>query len=562
MASTCPVGSAAGLACHGLSIVGDIVTGQLGAAANQALGAVGGSVLSQVAQSMSSAADGLLKTLTTFWMNVDTPTLNSASSPVTSIERQTGWITTCIAVVCILVAAARMAIRRRGQPAQVMMLGLVRLVVVCAVGTFLIQAAGKLGDQFSSDLLSTAHVGTSGWSGLISTTTLSAAFAPGAGMLLIVSLLVIISSLIQLMLMVLRVGLLVILTGTLPLAAAASMNEWGETWWRRHLGWLTAWLLYKPTAAVLYASAFALTRSSGLVEVMAGFMLLLLSVLALPALLKLIMPMTAQLGAASGGALTMAVAGALATGAIKAAKMSGTVGTAAGERTGTGSSPSGNSLPPGGELAGNPSGIGPHAPGGSSATGADSKSGPGTRHGGPDTPQGGPAGAAASASQVTGLASRAGKTAAGQSAGRPSRHQQPSQRSGSAQPAGGLASDGQSASVDASSGSAGPSPSGAGSADGDTAPSTEIATTDGPGGTSGTSSGGLGEDGGGSRPLPAGAADTAAPDPVRDLSGPAPQGCPAGAGEPTPVDGIDRTSDPARPEDTPKTREKEVDDHG
>jgi hypothetical protein len=561
MASTCPVGSAAGLACHGLSVAGDAATGKLGSAANQALGAVGGSVLSQVAQSMSSAADGLLKTLTTFWMNVDTPTLDSAGSTVTAIEKQTGWITTCIAVVCILVAAARMAIRRRGQPAQVMLLGLVRLVVVCAVGTFLIQAAGKLGDQFSSDLMSSAHVGTSGWSGLISTTTLSAAFAPGDGMLLIVSLLVIISSLIQLMLMVLRVGLLVILTGTLPLAAAASMSEWGETWWRRHLGWLTAWLLYKPAAAVLYTSAFALTHSSGLVEVMAGFMLLLLSVLALPALLKVIMPMTAQLGAASGGSLTIAVAGALATGAIKVAKMAGTGGAAAGALAGTGDAPSGNALPPGGEPSGNPSGAGPNAPGGSSATGADGTGDPGTPQGGLGTSQGGPAGAAATASQVTGQASRAGETGAGHSASHAPRHQQSNQPSRGAEPANRSASGGQSSSADAGGGSAGSSPSGAGSADSSTA-SAGLATAGGPGdaprATAGGASGSIGGDGGGSQPLPAGAAETAPPPPVHDLSGPAPQG----AREPAAADGIDRTRGPARPDDTPKTREKEVDDHG
>jgi hypothetical protein len=556
MASTCPVGSATGLACHGLSVAGDIATGQFGSAANQAIGTVGGSVLSQVAQSMSSAADGLLKTLTTFWMNVDTPALDGAGSTVTTIEKQTGWITTCIAVVCILVAAARMALRRRGQPAHVMMLGLVRLVVVCAVGTFLIQAAGKLGDQFSSDLLSAAHVGTSGWSGLISTTTLSAAFASGDGMLLIVSLLVIISSLIQLMLMVLRVGLLVILTGTLPLAAAASMNEWGETWWRRHLGWLTAWLLYKPTAAVLYASAFALTHSSGLVEVMAGFMLLLLSVLALPALLKVIVPMTAHLGAASGGSLTMAVAGALATGAIKAAKMTGTGGAAAGVRTGTGSAPSGNALPPGGESAANLSGSGPTVPSGGSATGADGSGNPGTTQGGLGTQRGGPAGAAAATSQVAGQTTRADKSAA-QSADRAPGHQQPGRQSGSAQPSDGPASGGQTAQADAASGPAGPSPSGAGSADASTAATAGLTAAGGPAGASGAAGGdagaSVGGEGGGSRPLPAGAAESATPDPVHDLSGLVAKGGPVGAAGP--ADSADRTSDPSAADDTPKTHE-------
>ena len=143
--------------------------------------------------------------------------------------------------------------------------------------------------------------------------------APGAGIELIVSLLIIVSALIQLMLMILRIGLMIILTGTLPLAAAASMSDWGETWWRKHLGWLAAWLLYKPAAALLYVAAFQLTQGKhqSLVTVLAGFMLLVLVGAVLPALLRVIVPMTANLGAASGGAIAMGAAGAAATGAIR-----------------------------------------------------------------------------------------------------------------------------------------------------------------------------------------------------------------------------------------------------
>jgi hypothetical protein len=300
-----------------------------------AVSSVTGDVLSGISRDMASAATGLLKTLSMFWMSVKTPDLTSPGSPVTAIEGNTSWIVAATAVICILVAAGKMAIRRRGAPAGTMAIGLARLVVVSAAATVVVEAAGKLGDAFSADLLSSAALGSKGWSGIISTTAMSSAIAPGDGMLLIVALLVIISSLIQLMLMVLRLGLLIILTGTLPLAAAASMSDWGETWWRRHLGWLTAWLLYKPAAALLYAAAFVLTQGRSLTEVLSGFMLLILSVLILPALLKVIVPMTASLGAASGGALAMGTAGALATGAIKIAASTGT-GGAAGAASATG----------------------------------------------------------------------------------------------------------------------------------------------------------------------------------------------------------------------------------
>ena len=309
MASSCGSGVAGGI-CHIIPFI-PIVGGWIdigGTAAKNAVSDAGSDVLNSIAQAMASAANGLLNTLSSFWMHVDTPDMTSAGSPVAVIQANIGWITTCTAVVCILVAAGRMAIRRRGEPGTVLAMGLARLVIVSAVATFLVQAAGKLGDTFSADLMSSAHLGSTGWSGVISTTALAGAFAGGDGMLLIVALLVIFSSLIQLALMILRVGLMVILTGTLPLAAAASMSDWGETWWRKHVSWLTAWLLYKPAAALLYAAAFTLTdgtNRSG-VEVISGFMLLILSILILPALLKVIVPMTASLGAASSGTLATA----------------------------------------------------------------------------------------------------------------------------------------------------------------------------------------------------------------------------------------------------------------
>ena len=338
----------------------DIITNPSGVKADVsgAVSSVTGDVLSGISQDMASAATGLLKTLSTFWMSVNTPDLTSAGSPVAAIQAGTSWIVAVIAVVCILVAAGRMAIRRRGEPAGTMAIGLARLFVVSAVATFLVETAGKLGDAFSADLMSSAHLGSHGWSGIISTTAISSAIGPGAGMLLIVSLLIIFSSLIQLMLMILRLGLLIVLTGTLPLAAAASMSDWGQTWWRKHLGWLTAWLLYKPAAALLYAAAFTLTQGKSLTEVLAGFMLLILSVLILPALLKVIVPMTASLGAASGGALAMGAAGALATGAIRIASGAATGGAAGAAASAGTSAPSGNTVIAGESRGSAPAGAG------------------------------------------------------------------------------------------------------------------------------------------------------------------------------------------------------------
>ena len=371
---TCAPGPS-GLACQsGVGLVNTVPgAGLAGASVG---GFLSGSLLALVADPMASAAEGLVKTLGMFWMNVGTPQLSGQGTPVATISGDTRWIVNLVAVGCILVAAARMAVLRRGEPARAMLTGLVRLVFVTAASTVLVQAAGYLGDQWSAQLMSTAHLSTGGWSTAINVTALGGALGGGDGILLVVSLMLIFSVLIQLMLMVLRVGLVIVLTGTLPLAAAASMCEWGESWWRRHCGWLAAWLLYKPAAALVLTSAFALTRGTSLTEVLAGWMLLILSVLTLPALLKLIVPLTAALGAASPGSLALAASGAAASGAARLGGLPG-IGAAVASRfrpSGSGTAAS-EGQEPGGDSA-DGAGMTPGSSAAGAAPGADPPSQP------------------------------------------------------------------------------------------------------------------------------------------------------------------------------------------
>jgi hypothetical protein len=375
-----------GIVCDATKVVGDAVGSVVGAASS--------SVLGSIAQDMANAAQSLVKTLSTFWMSVQTPQLDGSGTPVSLIEGDTGWIVTSVAVVCILVAAGQMALRRRGQPFTTMAIGLTRLVVVSAGATFMVEAAGKLSDAFSAQLIGSAHLGGPGWATVISVGAITSAIGPGSSaLMLIIALLVIFSSLIQLMLMILRVGMLVILTGTLPLAASAAMSEWGESWWRRHLGWLTAWLLYKPAAALLYDAAFRLTQGkTSAVEVLSGLMLLILSVLTLPALLRVIVPATASLGAASGGPLAMAALGAAATGAIKVAGMAATGGASAAATAGP-KGASGASGPTGTQMAAGGGGSSMAArlqeiPGPSSGSAAGGQAGGGPAGGAPRPQEG------------------------------------------------------------------------------------------------------------------------------------------------------------------------------
>ena len=106
-------------------------------------------------------------------------------------------------------------------------------------------------------------------------------------MVLIFGLIAIVLSLVQAVLMLFRQAALIILAGVLPLAAAGSIAPMTRTWVRKVTAWMLALIFYKPAAAAVYATAFTMIGSGGSPRtVLMGFVMLLLSVLTLPALMK------------------------------------------------------------------------------------------------------------------------------------------------------------------------------------------------------------------------------------------------------------------------------------
>ncbi|MBC7272641.1 MAG: hypothetical protein H5T76_28720, partial [Streptomyces sp.] len=300
------------------------------------------------------------------------------------ISNQTRWIVVYLACGSILFAAAKMALNRRAESGQLALKGMLRVLVVSAGVTAIIGTFVDLTDRYSDFLLR----GT--LQNLMEGIDCNGN-VPNM-LLLVIGILLLIAGIIHALLMWIRLGVMIILMGTLPIAAAASMTDWGGTWWRKHVGWMAAWLLYKPTVAlVLYSGSVMVDASESHSDVdtqIAGMGLLLLSAVALPALMRLIVPATAALGGDSVGSTTMGVAGGVASGAVSLADSGGRKG-------------SGGSGGPAGSRGPSGASGGTGASGGAGASGAGGRSGAG---GGA-----GPAGQAGAAS--------AGGAAAGAGAG-------------------------------------------------------------------------------------------------------------------------------------------------
>ncbi|MDX3641736.1 hypothetical protein [Streptomyces sp. MB09-02B] len=272
--------------------------------------AAGGAV-EAFAKAIGTAASETLQALNGIWMEVN---LEDPTRPTSDIYGTTSWLVGYVAVASLLVAAIKMALDRRGEPMKQAFMGMWKVLLVGGLAVPAVQALSTASDAYAKDIYKKSELGDT------ATTLLGVSYLTSPGLVLIFGLLVMLSSFVQICLMYIRIGVLIMLVGTLPLAAVSSMTGWGEGWWKKHIGWLAAWLLYKPAAALIIYSATAMTKGTkDLHQTIAGMGMLILSVFALPALLKLIVPATAALGGTSGGTVTLNAVNNMASGAVSIA---------------------------------------------------------------------------------------------------------------------------------------------------------------------------------------------------------------------------------------------------
>ncbi|MFE9685398.1 hypothetical protein [Streptomyces sp. NPDC006285] len=323
------------------------------------------------------------------------------------INSQIQWIVVYLSIGSILFAAIKMALDRRGEAGQTALKGVMRVTLVNTAATSVIITFITLMDRYSDHLFAESLKNL--MRGIDCSDDIPAM------LLLVVGCLLLLAGIIHALLMWIRLGVMIILMGTFPLAAAASMSDWGGNWWRKHLGWLVAWLLYKPTVSLVFYSGAVMVNSGKTSQTntqIAGMGVLLLSAIALPALMRVIVPATEALGSDSVGQATMGIAGGIASGAksIAGGAIARAAPGAAAAQAPTGASGSGNS---GSSSGRGPGGSGGGGGGGESSAGRTSGSG-----GGGSSSRGGGAAAAPSSlpvigAAVLGAAAVAAKTAKG-----------------------------------------------------------------------------------------------------------------------------------------------------
>jgi hypothetical protein len=336
------------------------------------------SFLNSIYQSISNTLQDIAKGLGTFWVN--TPTINlgdehgKPSEVVQFIQDSLSWYSSAILVIAVIYGGTQMILQRSGKPLMDLVYALMKYVLISGAGLATCVLALRAGDEYSKWVIekSTPH----GSFGDSLTMLLGIGLAtPSSGIVMfviIIGIIAIIIAVIQIGLLIIRSAIAIMLVGTLSIAYSGTNMGWGKNWAQKHTAWLIAFLLYKPAASTIYAAAFRIMDSFGdqkgdpgqqMVYFTTGLVLMIGSLAALPALMRLITP---QVAAAAGSSpmFAGAMGGAMASGAINGGMSFGKSSGGGGASSGAGGSGSG----------GGPSGAMPSGGGSSGGMGAGASS--------------------------------------------------------------------------------------------------------------------------------------------------------------------------------------------
>lgn len=256
-----------------------------------------------VREIMKIAVGYIVGTIGTVWVRVDTipivenETTFMPSDAISFVQGRVMYLAFMAATLSLIIAGMKMALSHRGDALKEVVKSLATLMFAVLFGvmftTLLIWIGDGLAQTFIDDVVRTKEFDQrmeNAVNGPFSDLTLPLMLLLGGCM--------IVSSIIQIGLMFVRNGMLILLIGVLPLAAAATNTEMGKMWFRKLIGWLFAFVVYKPVAALIYAAGFRLFTDQsggvpGMVRVTTGVTMLIMAVVAMPALIRFVAPKAA-----------------------------------------------------------------------------------------------------------------------------------------------------------------------------------------------------------------------------------------------------------------------------
>ncbi|MVU77816.1 hypothetical protein GPX89_11240 [Nocardia sp. ET3-3] len=206
---------------------------------------------------MNGLGEALILALT-FWMKLPNDRVSDAGTLFTKINDYTYQAQILLLMVSVILTGLKLAQARRGaavSEATDSFWMFARVVFSSWMLGAVIVAATQASDKFSEWIINDSTGGNAkDMAELMVKTTKLQAFSPG--LVLIIAIVGLLGALAQIVLAIVRQGMLVVAAGVLPLAAAGSGTGIGRSSYSKLIRWIIAFMLYKPVAAIVYMIAF------------------------------------------------------------------------------------------------------------------------------------------------------------------------------------------------------------------------------------------------------------------------------------------------------------------
>lgn len=287
--------------------------------ASKATRGLANTVIGDAAKALAEFAADFMRITFGWWLMTDSVqvkdsgVLGDPNDPTKSISLHVIMvgIGAGIATILVMFQGIKMIIQRKGAPLAQIIQGLLVNLVVSAAGVGIIDALLIASDQLTKSIL---YVGFGG--GTDVPARMAAVMLPAIGNpmgLLIVALISLIVGGIQVVMLFLRQAAIPIQALLLPIAGAGQVGgESSRQWLPRLFTAIMVIITYKPMAALIISVGFTeMANGNGLIDFVRGVVTLVLSVIALKALLALFAPLGMSMGNAVaaggglGGALSM-----------------------------------------------------------------------------------------------------------------------------------------------------------------------------------------------------------------------------------------------------------------
>jgi len=335
-----------------------------------------GVVMHPLANDTAGSANSLLGNLLTWWL--DMPSIDLNGTGALGLRPIALYLATVVAIVLAIGQAIRTVITRKGTPLLEVAEGVVKLALWVAISETLLGSLLAASDALTQ-WIARLGFGTAN-AGAVSTafTARSLGALPSGDWLLVIilALVMIVVGLVQMVLLFVRQAAIPIQATLVPIAAAGQIggpNSTPRRWLPKLQASIAAVILYKPMAMFVIAVGYReMAQATGMAQCVLGLVTLVLSIIALPSMIRLFAPLVGAAQGGGSGAGLLAVAGealmlrrmsgvghepqaAAPTGAAAQAAAMNASGPAANAPTGT--SPSPGSAVAGGTSGATPSGA-------------------------------------------------------------------------------------------------------------------------------------------------------------------------------------------------------------